>query len=77
MGHNEPKESLAEMATFLVRFVANDEKSISIDEKVAQSEMMTGSRNASLAHFMASFERLENPVEKVLWKHIFITVQFR
>ncbi|QHJ10308.1 Thermolabile glutaminase [Paraglaciecola mesophila] len=64
MGHNEPKESLAEILHF-VRFVANDD-SISIDEKVAQSEMMTGSRNASLAHFMASFERLENPVEKVL-----------
>jgi glutaminase len=64
MGHNEPKETLAEILHF-VRFVANDD-SISIDEKVAQSEMMTGSRNASLAHFMASFERLENPVDKVL-----------
>ena len=37
MGHNEPKESLAEILHF-VRFVANDE-SISIDEKVAQSEI--------------------------------------
>ncbi|MAD18350.1 MAG: glutaminase [Alteromonadaceae bacterium] len=64
MGHNEPKETLAEILNF-VRFVANDD-SISIDEKVAQSEMMTGSRNASLAHFMASFERLENPVNNVL-----------
>jgi glutaminase len=64
MGHNEPKETLAEILHF-VRFVANDD-SISIDEKVAQSEMMTGSRNAALGHFMASFERLENPVDKVL-----------
>ncbi|WP_158770070.1 glutaminase [Paraglaciecola sp. L1A13] len=64
MGHNAPKETLAEILQF-VRFIANDD-SISIDEKVAQSEMMTGSRNASLAYFMASFDRLDNPVEKVL-----------
>ncbi|WP_339770354.1 glutaminase [uncultured Paraglaciecola sp.] len=64
MGHNAPKETLAEILHF-VRFIANDD-SISIDEKVAQSEMMTGSRNASLAYFMDSFDRLDNPVEKVL-----------
>ncbi|GAC32800.1 glutaminase [Paraglaciecola polaris] len=64
MGHNAPKETLAEILHF-VRFVANDD-SISIDEKVAQSEMKTGSRNASLAHFMASFKRLDNPVDSVL-----------
>lgn len=64
LGNNEPKEALAEILQF-VRFIANDE-SISIDEKVARSEMLTGNRNASLAHFMASFGRLDNPVENVL-----------
>ena len=62
-GH-EPKEILAEILQF-VRFVANDE-SIVIDEKVARSELETGARNASLAHFMASFGHFENPVDKVL-----------
>ena len=64
IGHNEPKEALADILQF-VRFIANDE-GISIDENVARSEVMTGNRNAALAHFMASFGRLDNPVEKVL-----------
>jgi glutaminase len=63
MGH-QPKETLAEIIQF-VRFLANDD-SISIDEKVARSELKTGDRNASLAHFMASFGRLKNPVDYVL-----------
>lgn len=62
-GH-EPKETLAEIIQF-IRFIANDE-SIAIDEKVAHSELKTGTRNASLAYFMASFGHFENPVEKVL-----------
>lgn len=64
IGNNAPKEALAEILHF-VRFLANDD-SISIDEKVAKSEMMTGNRNASLAYFMASFGRLDNSVEEVL-----------
>ncbi len=63
MGH-QPKETLAEILQF-VRFVAND-TSIGIDEKVARSELLTGDRNASLAHFMASFGRLKHPVDSVL-----------
>ncbi len=39
---------------------------ISIDEAVARSESETGSRNRSLAYFMAGFDRLLNPVEDVL-----------
>jgi glutaminase len=62
-GH-QPKETLAEILQF-VRFLANDE-SIAIDEKVARSELETGDRNASLAHFMASFGHFENPVDAVL-----------
>jgi len=63
MGH-KPKETLAEILSF-VRFLANDD-SIGIDEKVAKSELETGARNASLAHFMASFGRMRNPVNFVL-----------
>ncbi len=62
-GH-PPKETLAEILQF-VRFLANDE-TIAIDEKVARSELETGSRNASLAHFMASFGHFEHPVDQVL-----------
>ncbi|GAC16576.1 glutaminase [Aliiglaciecola lipolytica] len=62
-GH-APKEVLAEILHF-IRYVADDD-SIAIDEKVAHSELKTGARNASLAHFMASFGHFENPVEKVL-----------
>jgi glutaminase len=61
---NEPKEALAEILQF-IRFVADDD-SIGIDEKVVKSELLNGSRNASLANFMASFDRLRNPVDKVL-----------
>ena len=62
-GH-QPKEVLAEILQF-IRFLADDE-SIVIDEKVARSEEMTGERNASLAHFMASFGHFENSVDAVL-----------
>lgn len=62
-GH-QPKETLAEILQFM-RFLADDE-SIAIDEKVAQSEELTGDRNASLAHFMASFGHFHNPVDAVL-----------
>ena len=62
-GH-QPKEVLAEILQFM-RFLADDE-SIVIDEKVARSEEMTGERNASLAHFMASFGHFEDSVDAVL-----------
>jgi len=63
MGH-QPKETIAEILEF-VRFIADD-NTISIDEKVAQSELLTGDRNASLAHFMASYGHFKNPVDYVL-----------
>lgn len=62
-GH-QPKETLAEILQF-IRYLADDE-SIAIDEKVARSEELTGDRNASLAHFMASFGHFQNPVDAVL-----------
>ncbi|MDO6683757.1 glutaminase [Oceanobacter sp. 5_MG-2023] len=63
VGH-QPRETLAEILQF-VRFIADDE-SICIDHKVAESELKTADRNASLAHFMASFGRMKNPVDYVL-----------
>lgn len=63
MGH-QPKETLGEVLQF-VRFLADD-NSIHFDPAVARSEQLTGHRNASLAHFMASFGRLKHPVDWVL-----------
>lgn len=63
MGH-QPKETIAEIVEF-VRYLADDD-SITIDEKVARSELATGDRNASLAHFMASYGHFQNPVDFVL-----------
>ncbi len=40
--------------------------SVSVDEVVAASESKAGSRNRALAHFMASYGNLENPVEQTL-----------
>ena len=63
MGH-KPKEILAEILNF-VRYIANDD-TIVFDEKVALSELATGHRNSSLAHFMASFGRIDHDIECVL-----------
>jgi len=43
-----------------------DDSSISIDSIVAESEIATAHRNASLAHFMQSFNNLERGVDDVL-----------
>lgn len=40
--------------------------SIEVDEEVAESESATGSRNRALAHFMAAFGNMANPVEASL-----------
>lgn len=49
----------------LVQQLAAD-TSISIDSTVAQSELATAHRNASLAYFMESFDNLERSVDDVL-----------
>nr|CAA6804363.1 MAG: Glutaminase (EC [uncultured Thiotrichaceae bacterium] len=54
----------AEIVDF-IRNLAND-TGIEMDKSVAQSELATGSRNASLAYFMDSYRHFESPVEKVL-----------
>jgi len=48
-----------------VRYLADD-PAVAIDEEVARSEAETGHRNYSLAHFLAGFGQLKNPVESAL-----------
>jgi glutaminase len=43
---------------------------VDVDEVVAASEAAHGHRNAALAHFMASYGNLENPVDLVLAEYI-------
>lgn len=62
-GH-PPKEAIGEILRF-VRYLADDEE-IVIDHEVARSEAATGFRNAALANFMRSFDRLIHPVDHVL-----------
>ena len=61
-------EALIEEIMQFIHLIAKDD-SIRIDEKVAKSELKTGDRNASLAHFMASFGLFENAVDDVLWAY--------
>ncbi len=60
----QPREALGEIVRFM-QFVADDDK-IAIDDEVAASEQRTGFRNAALANYMKSFERLDNPVHFTL-----------
>ena len=62
-GH-APKEAIGEFLRFM-RYLADDE-SISIDEKVARSELQTGYRNFALANFMRAYNNIQNPVDHVL-----------
>lgn len=55
---------VAEILEFLRERAAD--KTVFIDERVAQSESDTGARNRSLAYFMASFNNLRHPVETSL-----------
>ncbi|MEL7529500.1 MAG: glutaminase [Pseudomonadota bacterium] len=61
---SSPREALGE----LIRFIraAADDDSIHINEKVAQSELATGHRNFSLAHYLASHGNMRSDVDKVL-----------
>lgn len=62
-GH-KPREAIGEYLRFM-RYLADDD-TLSIDEKVAQSEQNTGHRNFALASFMRGFGNLSHPVEHVL-----------
>lgn len=57
-------DATAALRDFLRAESGND--AIDVDPVVARSEAEHGHRNASLAHFMASHQNLEHPVEQVL-----------
>ena len=59
-----PRESLAELISF-VRHLADDD-TIAVDVEVAQSESETGFRNVALANYMKSFGNLRHTPEDVL-----------
>jgi glutaminase len=60
----QPREALGEILRFM-RFIADD-PSITMDEKVAASEQVTGFRNFALANYMKAYGVLTNPVELTL-----------
>jgi glutaminase len=64
IGQRTPDEALDELLDFLREQAGDD--SIGIDENVAISESQAGALNRSLAHFVAAFGNLTNPVEDVL-----------
>ena len=59
-----PREALGELLRF-IRAAADDD-SIHINERVAQSELETGHRNFSLAHYLASCGNMRSSVDKVM-----------
>jgi glutaminase len=60
----QPHQAVGEILQF-VRLLADD-GNIGLDAKVARSEKQSGDRNASLAHFIASFGNLQHPAPAVL-----------
>ena len=64
IGRDTPDEAVEEILAFLRE--RSGDAGIFICEKVAMSESKAGSLNRSLAHFLASFGNLQNPVEDVL-----------
>ncbi|MBA3677903.1 MAG: glutaminase [Sphingosinicella sp.] len=64
MGRRGADTTLEELLDFLR--TRSGEKDINVDEQVAMSESQAGHLNRSLAHFVAAFGNLQNPVEEVL-----------
>jgi len=62
---NQTTDTSTENLLSLVQQLADD-KSVFIDSVVAESELATAHRNASLAYFMQSFNNLEHSVDDVL-----------
>ncbi|NNG00451.1 MAG: glutaminase [Desulfobacteraceae bacterium] len=59
--HRHPENLILDF----VRMLA-DHPGIGVDPEVAESERITGHRNAAMAHFLKSYQNLENEVEAVL-----------
>jgi glutaminase len=64
IGRDTPQEAVDEILDFLRE--RSGDASVDIDENVVMSESTAGSLNRSLAHFIAAFGNLTNPVEDVL-----------
>ncbi|KOV89885.1 glutaminase [Nocardia sp. NRRL S-836] len=56
----------------LLRFLREESGNpgIGVDEEVAKSELDHGDRNRALAHFMASYGNMRNPVDVVLHEYV-------
>lgn len=63
MGHRSADDTMADLLHFLSERGGDG---IGVDEQVALSESQFGFLNRSLAHFVAAFGNLQNPVEEVL-----------
>ena len=61
---HSPSSCKAELLKLLHRI--SDDPSINFDDEVAQSEIDSAHRNASLAHFMKSFNNIEHEIDDVL-----------
>jgi glutaminase len=64
IGRDTPQEAVDEILDFLRE--RSGDANIDIDQNVVMSESTAGSLNRSLAHFIAAFGNLTNPVEDVL-----------
>lgn len=64
IGRRTPDAAMEEILGFLRERCGDD--AIAVDETVAMSESQSGALNRSLAHFIAAFGNLANPVEDVL-----------
>lgn len=62
--NHSPESCKTELLNFIQR--TSNDPSITFDDEVARSELETANRNASLAHFMKSFNNIEHSVEDVL-----------
>ena len=57
-------DTITEIRDFMRKLA--DDKSIVVDEEVAESEAQTGFRNTSLANFLRANDNLKSPIEDVL-----------
>jgi glutaminase len=64
IGRRTPDAAMEAILGFLRERCGDD--TIAVDETVAMSESRSGALNRSLAHFIAAFGNLSNPVEDVL-----------
>lgn len=64
IGDRDADAALGELLAFLRERSGDD--AIAVDPSVAMSESQAGALNRSLAHFVAAFGNLVNPVEEVL-----------